>query len=247
MGLIMDQTRKSQIIKLAASGASGGPKKGVNPKTGDPLPPDAVRYSNKRHAKDVAGLPTRISHLSDDIGKILKPAGGALAAATTLMGAHKTLSGIMRARKLSKMNPVKRFFAAGQPGRKALGFGLGATAFAGGVKGLDALIDSATDPFSKRTAFNSMMNENPSLKKEPKQDVKKIFNTLYRFNPKMAGDPLVAGSFMRRSLQFRDEGIQPADIKTLTEIGRNVTSAKSRDGILSGAFSTSAGELAGFI
>ena len=223
----MNDDRKADLLKLAAK-----IKKKKKPKK-----------PKSMFSRGASGF----GNFAGDVGKFTKPLLGAAGGVVSLLAARKAIKSAIRDHKLSKLHPVKKFFAEGQPGRRALGFGLGATAFAGGVKGIDALAEGISDPFSKRNAFNNMMNENPSLKKEPKRDVKMIFNTLYRFNPKMAGDPLVAGSFMRRSLQFKDEGIQPADIKTLTEIGRNVVGAKSRDGILSNAFATSAGELAGFM
>ena len=84
------------------------------------------------------------------------------------------------------------------------------------------------------------MRENPDLTKEPAKDVKMIYSTLHRFAPRLARDPLVAGSFLKRSLQFRTEGIQPNDIKTLAEIGRNMAQAK-KESILSKAFGAVAG------
>ena len=155
-----------------------------------------------------------------------------------------------KAHKLKKMSPLKRSLTKGfgkdTIGRKALTFGAGAAGIAGGIKGVEALSDSIATPIKKRSAFNNMMSDNPGLKKENKKDVQRVFNTLYRFNPKMAADPLVAGSFMKRTLQFKDEGIQPVDVKTLTEVSRNMQSNKSNSSVLSAAFLGGAKELAAF-
>lgn len=166
------------------------------------------------------------------------------------MKAFKAGKGIHKAQKLKKMSPLKRALVKGfgkdTVGRKALMFGGGAAGLTAGIKGVEALSDSITKPIKKRSAFKGMMADNPGLSKESPKDVKRVFNTLFRFNPKMAADPLVAGSFMKRTLQFKDEGIQPVDVKTLTEVGRNMAGNNSNSSILSSAFLGGAKELANF-
>ena len=180
--------------------------------------------------------------ISKDISPTIKLLGSLAAAAPLAAKAHK-------AYKLRKMSPLKRAltknFGKDTLGRKVLTFGAGAAGIAGGIKGMEALSDATIKPMQKRKAFNDMMDDNPALKKENPKDVKRVFNTLFRFNPKMAGDPLVAGSFMKRTLQFKDEGIQPVDVKTLTEVARNMSGGKSNS-ILGSAFLGGAKELASF-
>ena len=208
-------------FKQTAKKGSDGRTTGFNPS------------SFERHAKQLA-------------------AAGALAGAIGAVGKKGVDFGkkLHSARKLNKMSPLKRALVKGfgedTVGRKALMFGAGAAGISGGIKGVEALSDSVAKPIKKRSAFNKMMADNPSLKKENPTDVKRVFNTLFRFNPKMAGDPLVAGSFMKRTLQFKDEGIQPVDVKTLTEVGRNMSSNKSNSSLLSAAFLGGAKELANF-
>lgn len=179
-------------------------------------------------------------------------AAGALAGAIGAAGSKALKFGkkVSDARKLKKMSPLKRALVKGfgkdTIGRKALMFGGGAAGISAGIKGVEGLSDSISKPIKKRSAFKKMMADNPSLRKEDPKDVKKVFNTLFRFNPKMAGDPLVAGSFMKRTLQFKDEGIQPVDVKTLTEVGRNMQSNKSNSSLLSAAFLSGAKDLANF-
>jgi hypothetical protein len=139
-----------------------------------------------------------------------------------------------------------RMFGPETTGRKALTYGAAAAGIAGGVKAVDSITDAVAGPIKKRTYFNNMIEDNPKLKRENTRDVKRIFSTLFRFNPKMASDPLVSGSFLKRSLQFKEEGIQPVDVKTLTEVAKNIEGAKSKDSLLSRAFLGGAGELAAF-
>jgi len=126
-------------------------------------------------------------------------------------------------------------------GEKVLGLGLGAAGLTAGIRGADAAIDSIGGPIRQRKAFNAMMDENPNLKKEDQGDVKKIFRTLHTFNPDMAKDPLVAGSFMRRSLQYKDEGIQPQDVKTLAEINKMRSDSRGKESLLQAMMGAAAG------
>lgn len=126
-------------------------------------------------------------------------------------------------------------------GDKILALGGGAAALTAGIRGTDAIIDGVRDPFQKKRALGKMLSENPSLMKEDQGDVSKVFNTLYRFNPTMAKDPLVAGSFMRRSMQYKDEGIQPQDVKTLAEIGKLQADTKKKESLLQAMMGASVG------
>jgi hypothetical protein len=137
----------------------------------------------------------------------------------------------------------QEMFGEGGVGRRALMLGATAAGIGAGIKGTDIVIDAVTGAVHKRRSFNNMLAENPKLKRESQRDVKRIFRTLHSFSPRMAGDPLVAGSFLRRSLQFKEEGIQPVDIKTLVDIRKSVSGAKG-ESILSKAFATTAADLA---
>jgi hypothetical protein len=115
---------------------------------------------------------------------------------------------------------------------KAVGFGLGGLALGTGAMAASRGIEAITEPLEKKRSFNEMMKENPGLKREDKDVVRKSFNTLHTFNPMMAKDPTVAGAFVRRSVAFKDEGIQSADIKTLSEIRKNLSSLKNDQNFL---------------
>lgn len=142
---------------------------------------------------------------------------------------------------------LQEMIGKGSLGRKALGVGLLAAGIGGGIKGTEYLYDKIKTPMEKTQYKKKMLSFSPELKREDKRAVDSIFNTLYKFNPKMASDPLVASSFMKRSLQFKDEGIQAMDVKTLTEAARNLAQSKPRSqGVLSEAFPTAASSLMGF-
>jgi len=176
------------------------------------------------------------------IEKAPKAAVGALIAGA---GAH-ALPKIIE--KLTpKKSLVQQLFGKGSPGRQVLGYGLGATAIGAGIKGTEKIYDEIEGPIKKKIYFKRMLQETPALKKESPKDVANIFSTLYRFNRRMASDPLVASSFLKRSLQFKDEGIQPMDVKTLTEVAKNWTQSKPKaTSLLSEALPTAASALVGF-
>lgn len=203
-------------------------------------------FMNKKILDRVADGARGGAKFSKDIAPLIAMLGSM---GTGAASAAKGLKSLKEMRRLKKMSPTKRAlhkaFAKGTPGRKALGYGAAASGIAGGIKGIDVLSDRVGSKIHKKSSFKNMMDENPGLKKEDSRAVSRIFRTLHKFNPKMAGDPLVAGSFLKRSLQFKDEGIQPVDIKTLADI-RKAQSQSKGDSILRGAFVRDAAGLAAF-
>lgn len=195
--------------------------------------------------KTILGLLEKRAGIADNLGK------------QVAKGAEKYIGGALeQAGKdsvnfaKSKMFPksfMKETFGPGGGGRKVLGYGAGVAALGGGVSLADTATEKMSNAVKKRSYYRGMLDDNPALKKENPKDVGRIFNTLFRFNKKMAGDPLVAGSFLKRSLQFKDEGIQPVDVKTLTEVGKHLAdSKKGRSSILGDAFKMSPKDLASF-
>lgn len=121
------------------------------------------------------------------------------------------------------------------PAARKLGlYGMGALGVAGGLAAAESIKDALHHRVGKKKAFTNMIKENPTLAHQDPAHVKKVFNTLYTFNKDMANDPLVAGSFARRSLQFKEEGIQPMDVKTLTEIHKNLRDSKGGSSLARG-------------
>lgn len=224
---MLENRREDILTKLAMKQTTMGfMKKGLLGRLADKA------RGGAKFSKDVAPLITMLGTLGAGAGAAVK--GG------------KSLKEMM---KLRKMSPTKRAlykaFAKGTPGRKALGYGAAAAGIAGGIKGIDVLSDRVGTKIHKSRSFKNMMEENPGLRKEDPKAVGRIFRTLHKFNPKMAGDPLVAGSFLKRSLQFKEEGIQPVDIKTLADI-RKAQSQSKGDSILRSAFVRDAAGLAAF-
>ena len=114
------------------------------------------------------------------------------------------------------------------PFRTALGYGLAGAGLAAGAGGAAAAYDKITTPRRQRIAKEMMYSQYPSLKAEDARVVNRSFDTLWRFNRDLAEDPTTAGAFVRRAVHFREEGIQPSDIKTLTEIRKNVADTHSK-------------------
>lgn len=79
------------------------------------------------------------------------------------------------------------------------------------------MYESAKRGLTKSRDFKSMLQENPDLKSLPSKSVQRAFSVLHRFNPEFASDPVVAGSFVRRSATFGDDGMA-GDTKMLGEL-----------------------------
>jgi hypothetical protein len=100
-------------------------------------------------------------------------------------------------------------------------------AMALGSAGAAKLGQAAMDPVKKRIGFKRLMTESPELAdKEDMGTLKKYYNTLFRFAPNVAMDPLTASSFMKRNLEFKEVGIQPSDISTLADITSKMKSTE---------------------
>lgn len=110
---------------------------------------------------------------------------------------------------------------------QAAGYGLGGLALGAGVGLAGAGLNAATEPHYKEKHYTTMLKENPHLKHEDAATVRKSFDTLWHFNRDMASNPVTSGSFVRRAVAFKDEGIGPNDVKLLTDIRKNMSSIKS--------------------
>ena len=196
------QASSSRLRKIAAAGAAGAGA--------------AVAKSLLEHAEGAVKKDT-----GEAIGKI--PAtiiGGATAGAVGLAG-----RAILK-RLEKKPTIMQSVFGHGGAFRTAIGYGLGAGALGGSLWAGEKAIEHFKEPRDRKKALEVTLMENPHLKHEDQRVVHRSFNTLYNFNPKMAKDPLVAGSFLRRALAFKDEGLQATDVKTLTDIRKNMANAK---------------------
>lgn len=83
--------------------------------------------------------------------------------------------------------------------------------------------------FTKPRDYKAMIEANPTLRKEPAKKVQMLYNSLRTMAPSMAKDPLIAGSFVRNTLELSPESgpaISPQTVKTLVESQRNIADAK---------------------
>ena len=95
----------------------------------------------------------------------------------------------------------------------------------GGAFGLakkvgDLGVGTARDKIQKARAYKEMVNENPSLQHVDPNVTQKAFNTLYRFNPEYAADPMVAGTFVRNVAD--QERLDIGTVNSLVQARRNL-------------------------
>lgn len=90
-------------------------------------------------------------------------------------------------------------------GRTTAGIGtvaLGSMAVGAGVQAAGRLIDHVAGSLQRARGYKAMVEANPDLKKMDRQKVEMAYNTLHKFNPEMASDPLVSSSFVRRTAEM---------------------------------------------
>lgn len=215
-------------VKLAA-------KKGVKAPV---LPPAAVKLDG------ILGKPEL--GMRDAFGQVFKrrghlAAGIAEKAPAALLGAGGAIGLEALRRKIFNRPPtvMQEIFGRGGIGRRAVGLGLLAAGLGAGAAGVSKAVDYTADHYGKKKAFDDMLKHSPSLKEHSQKDLHAAFNTLHKFNPDMATDPLTASSFMRRAMMFKEEGIQPADVLTIANARKLRTEAmdkKNEFGVLRSAF-----------
>lgn len=107
------------------------------------------------------------------------------------------------------------------PFGKALGYGGGGALALGAAHGASNLYDKTKEKANAKSGWKSMMAKNPDLKKMDQRKLKDHFRVLAKFNPEMASEPTVAGSFVRQTMQRSDLGVDPNQIKQLTGIRKD--------------------------
>lgn len=218
----------SDIVKQAARNRMRAPRPGMG------------AGARGAQAAATASLKSEAANVFKGFGKNVLKELGAKAAPATAAGI--TAAGLAALKALRpKPTPAQRLAGGlkkaltGKLARRLGTFGAGAAGIAGGVALVDALREGLSKKVSHGKQFSNVMKENPSLERD-REHAQKVFKTLQRFNPEMAADPLVAGSFLKRSIQYKDEGIQPMDVKTLTEIGKNMRDRGGGDSFLGKIF-----------
>ena len=109
----------------------------------------------------------------------------------------------------------------------------------GGVNYLKAKMDARKLRSAQENTYHEAVNRAPDtspLHTDPKA-TRQAFNTLVHFAPHIATEPNAAGAFMKKLLEYKDIGTQPEDIKTLTDIEKNIAHSRLPSPFMSGAVS----------
>jgi hypothetical protein len=132
---------------------------------------------------------------------------------------------------------AKRYFPEPKPGiMETVGkvlqtIGIGAGIGAGAV-GIGALIDRYKvhqKEMQSPLIFQEMLMKNPDINeiylsgKAGKTKVEDLYKLLEHFSPKLAENPLAAGTFMRQYAKMGDLGGHPEAIETLSRIHNNMS------------------------
>jgi len=88
-------------------------------------------------------------------------------------------------------------------------------------------IRSMRESLDKSRAYQEMMEENPALANANPNVTEKAFNTLYRFNPAYAKDPMVAGTFVKNVLD--QERLDIGQISNLVQSHKLIQESKPKD------------------
>lgn len=142
--------------------------------------------------------------------------------------------------KLSPKQSLMQKLLKSPATRKLLMAGAGATALAGGLAMGEKLHNRVSDDMSKRRGFKRLMDHSPHLVKQDPKHVAELYEALHAHAPSLAKNPLTASSFIKTRLQYKDEGLQPMDIKTLTEIQKNRADRGKGDSFLGKIFGPAA-------
>ena len=149
--------------------------------------------------------------LTEKVAGLLNVGGGQVAPTLAMkaLGATKDKGKLIQ-RLMSDPVGTAPALAAGGAAVTAGGMGAGYLGHHT-LTGADALVQA----MMKGRRFDKMMDVNPELGGYDENSLHLAFNTLHRFNPDMASDPLVAGTFVRRVMDA-----QGIDTKTVGEIAR---------------------------
>jgi len=108
--------------------------------------------------------------------------------------------------------------------------GAGATLGAAGVGiGISKLHD-LKHSLSKAKNYKDMLDSNPELQNEgiDAKSVQKHFDTLHRFNPEYAADPVVAGTYVHNAMEYARPSIDT--VNNIVQARKNHMDAQGRGG-----------------
>lgn len=132
---------------------------------------------------------------------------------------------------------------AGEAIMRATGQGIGGAAaaslIAAGGYGVSKGFGAIRERITKPRDYKAMLGANPVLSKYDAGQVQMVYNSLRSQSPSMAKDPLIAGSFVHKTLNLApEEGpfVDPQTVKMLAETQRNLSQARSDRGSIAEAF-----------
>lgn len=112
---------------------------------------------------------------------------------------------------------------------KPVKWGLGAMAAGVALNLGGDMAEAVKRGLTKGRDYKNMLEANPDLRGNSKSPfVKRHFNTLHRFNPEYAGDPYVAGSYVRQNMEMATDDLQ--GIHALVKARRDVQGARALSG-----------------
>lgn len=94
-------------------------------------------------------------------------------------------------------------------------------AVGGGAQLARSAIDATTGGIGKAKAYKDMLEARPELREKDPKAVQRAFDSLYRFNPDYAKDPLVAGSFV--DSVSSNERLDVGTVNTLVAARKNLS------------------------
>ena len=110
----------------------------------------------------------------------------------------------------------------------AITLGIG-TAVGLGSKGIQNAYNKITGDINRARGFRSMLKDNPDLGEFDRAKIEKVYRALHKFNPDMASDPYVSGSFVKNVLMV---GQLPAQtVQTLTTSYEQAGKTRQREAL----------------
>jgi hypothetical protein len=113
------------------------------------------------------------------------------------------------------------------------------TLMTGAAVGASRAFEALEDRLTKTRDYKAMLQASPALSKYDAGQVQMVFNSLRAQAPSMSKDPLIASSFIRKTLEYSPESgpfVDPQTAKTLTDVQGNINKARNERGSVAGAF-----------
>lgn len=89
------------------------------------------------------------------------------------------------------------------------------------------MYDAAKRGITKSRDYKTMLAANPDLKQFDAKTVQKSFSVLHKLNPEFAGEPTIAGAWVKRQATFGDDGMaDTTSLKSLIESRKGMAESK---------------------